>query len=247
MPASTGQHNTKGKSFVLLDTAYRPQVIVPKEQMRWLTGQPDDVLSQRAVILAKFGVKYLSPPIKQQLNHDIALAVRRDVTRNLGRTQATVFRAMRERVDSIMGMDEISWRAVNLVDVLRPAIASATNCIFFGDALRQNEKFVHPMDSYAMLLGLGGVVIGQMVPFFLAPILGPMAAFFFRQYRKRFLKHLVPVVQERMDSFRRNKTDPTASYETPQDLIQYGVVNATSATASEIADGILSLVSRILS
>lgn len=220
--------------------------MVPKERVRWLVGQPDDVLSQRKVIDIKFGAKYLGPSIRRKLSDEVTVAVRRDLTRSLGRCQGLIFNALRERIDSIMGLDEASWNQVNLVDVLHPAISNATNLMFFGEELGRNEAFLEPMGFQSKLLGFLGVLLGQYVPFIIAPAIGPVVQFCICWYRKRFLKYLTPMVQERMDRLERMKTTPDPSYEVPRDLIQYTLMITTDSKAVEVADAILSLVSSFI-
>ena len=120
---------TKGKPFAILDTAGRSQVILPKEQMRWLVSQPEDIFSQREVVNTKFAFKYLSPPISIENSSQAILAIRRDLTRNLGGTQKTVFDVLRLSLDAIIERADTSWHEIDLVEILRPAITSATNRI----------------------------------------------------------------------------------------------------------------------
>lgn len=215
--------------------------------MRWLVGQPVDVLSQGPVVDVKLGIKYLGPRVRNELRHELALLIRRNVTRDLGKTQSVVFNAMRESVDSLMGLDETEWHQVNLLEILQPVTSSAAHYIFFGEALSRNDSFVEPMGFFSMFLGFSGVVIGQYVPYFMTPVVGYLVNIFACQYRRRFMKHLLPVVQNRMDRLERIKTDPAASHEMPKDLIQYAIMNCKSTTALEIADAILSLVSLFIS
>lgn len=136
-----GSTTRKGSPFALLDTAGRSQIIIPKELMRWLVGQPDDVLNSRKAIETRFAISYLSPPVSKRLDDAISLAIRRDLTRNLGRTQKVVFDTLRERADTVMGQDE-SWHEVNLGGVIQSVVSSVSYRMLVGEALYENKTFL---------------------------------------------------------------------------------------------------------
>ena len=70
--------------------------------MRWLVSQTDDIFSQEEVRNSRFAVKYLIPPVPVEINHQFIAALRRDLTRNLGGTQKTVFDVLRLSLDAII-------------------------------------------------------------------------------------------------------------------------------------------------
>lgn len=214
--------------------------------MRWLVSQADGIFSQREVLNTKFAVKYLNPPIPIEISGQVALALRRDLTRNLGRTQKTVFDTMRLYLDAIIELDDSSWHEVDLVKILQPAIASATNCILVGQVLCANEIFLESFGSFSDYLGLAAVVIGQYVPYFLSAPFGYLASIGVRLYRRKALKYLIPEVQARMDAIELAKTDPAFDYKPPADVIQWSVMTCENATAQSVSDAILSLVSSFI-
>lgn len=81
------------------------------------------------------------------------------------------------------------------------------------------------------------------MPFFIAPVVGHLAALFVHLYRRKALEYLVPAVQDRMNIIQRKKTDPTISYEPPLDILQWCIMACTDETATEVANAILLLLS----
>lgn len=214
--------------------------------MRWMVSQADGIFSQREVLNTKFAVKYLSPPIPIEISGQVALALRRDLTRNLGKTQKTVFDTMRPYIDAIIQRDDSSWHEVDLVQILQPAIASATNRILVGQVLCTNATFLESFRSFSDYLGIAAVVIGQYVPYFLAAPFGYLASIGVRLYRRKALKYLIPEVQARMDAIELTKNDPAFDYKPPVDVIQWSIMTCENATALHISDALLSLVSSFI-
>lgn len=211
--------------------------------MRWMVSQTDGIFSQREVLNTKFAVKYLSPYIPMRISEQVSLAIRRDLTRNLGRTQKLVFDTMRLSIDSMIEQDDPSWHEIDLVELLQPAITNATNRMLVGQDLCRNATFLESFGSFSHYLGVGAVVIGQYMPYFLAAPFGILASITVRIYRRKALKYLVPDVQARMDAIELSKTDPAFDYKPPVDVIQWSIMACENATALEVSDAILSLVS----
>lgn len=211
--------------------------------MRWMVSQGDGIFSQREVLNTKFAVKYLNPPIPLEISDRVALALRRDLTRNLGRTQKTVFTTMRLYMDAIIEREDCSWHEFDLVKILQPAIASAINSILVGQALCANPIFLESFGNFSDYLGIASVVIGQYVPYFLAAPFGHLAWVGVSLYRRKALKYLIPEVQARMDAIKLAQTDPAFDYKPPADVIQWSIMACENATAQSISDAILSLVS----
>lgn len=133
--------------------------------------EPERVLNHRQVIDNKFAVKYFTPKLSQKLEQGIRTAVGRDLTRNLENTQRELSHIIREQVDTLMGLDD-SWHQVSLIGVLQPVISSVNYRMLVGAELCRNKTFTESMGTFGNLLGLASILIGQYVPFFLAPVLG---------------------------------------------------------------------------
>lgn len=192
--------------------------------------------------MTKFGLEYLIPPIRKELNDGMSLAIRRDLTRNLGRTQQLSFDTIRERVDTLMGLQQ-SWHEVDLVGVLKPTINGVSYLMLVGGTLYHNEAFMKSLESVALSLGIGSLLIGQFIPPFILPFIGYPIKFLVYLYRKRALKYLVPEIQHRMNLIQRDKADQSFSYEPPLDIVHWSIMACPDGTATEMAALILSMVS----
>lgn len=174
------------------------------------------------------------------------LAIRRDLTRNLGRTQKGSFNAIRARVDELMGTDAQSWHEVNLARVIGAVISGVSNRMLVGDALYHNEAFMKSLASFGNILGLASLLIGQFAPFFIRPLFGNVASVVVRAYRRRALKFMVPAARERIDAVKRQKKNPEFEYESPMDIMQWIISACPDGSAEEIAALVLSLVGIVL-
>lgn len=238
------QYNTKGKPFALRDTAGRSQVIVPKEMVRWLVGQPNGVFSQRLVLKTKFAIKYFSPPPPKVIPQAVIQVVRHDLTRNLGRLQPLIYDILHCHFDNILGMEENEWKEVDLAHVIEPAFAGVFHRVLLGEVLCQQTKSLKSFKQFSLALGLAALGIGQFLPFFMAPPIGYLSSWLVAFCRRRALARLTPVAQERLDNIKRAKMDPTFGYEAQMDIIQWlAVATRGEATATEVSDAVLSLVS----
>lgn len=134
-------------------------------------GQPDNVLNARKVLDTRFAIDYFVLSPRRKIEEGLLLAIRKDLTRNLGRTQTGSFDAIRERVDALMGMQE-SWHEISLVGVLGPVISGVSHRMLVGDEPYHNEKFMKGLENFGNLFGLASLLIGQNAPFFIRPLLG---------------------------------------------------------------------------
>lgn len=170
------------------------------------------------------------------------LAIRRDLTRNLGRTQKVSFDTIRALVDQLMGLNHDTYIQVNLDDVIGPVVSGVSNRMLVGDVLYHTKGFRKSLASFGNILGLGSLLIGQFAPFFVRPVVGFVAGVVVRVYRRRALKFMVPAARERINNIKRKKEDPGWEYEAPLDIMQWVILACPDGSAEEIAAVILSLV-----
>lgn len=178
-------------------------------------------------------------------------AIRRDLTRNLGRTQKTSFDIIRAHTDQLMGVsdnkhddkDNNTYTELNLAHVIGSIISAVSNQMLVGDKLFHNETFMQSLTSFGTAFGLSSLVIGQFLPFFIRPVIGVVAGWVVTVYRRRALKYLVPAAQERIDAIRKKREDPESESEDPPlDVLQWVTLACLDAGAEEIAAIILTLV-----
>ena len=185
----------------------------------------------------KFAIKYLVAPITHAQADAVALSIRQDLTRNLGRSQAPVFDALRSSIDRTWGFDETTWNEISLYETMQDCVHRAVNCILVGSPLCYEGKYLDSISRFSAWVGVGSVVIGQYTPWFLAPILGKLVSIPVSIYRWKSMQYLQPEIEDRMRYIEKDKS----SIE-PKDLISWIILNSRDSTAVEIGDMILGLV-----
>ena len=205
------------------DAAFRPQVMVPREYVTWLTGQPDDVLATRAPQAERFAMPYLVPTLDVKHERFTMDVVRKDPTRNLGRLQPDFFIDMRESVDSLLGLEEESWREIRLYEIMQKIIFKSTNRVLVGLPLCHNEDFLSSSAAFSQWLGVGAVIVGQLMPSILKPFFGYLMAIPIYLAQTRSFRYLVPVIRERMENIRRKRANPSFVFDKPNDMITWMV------------------------
>lgn len=198
------------------------------------------MLSSRAIFDVKFAIKYLVPPISDAQAKAVAVSLRQDLTRNLGRTQAPVFDAIRSSIDQTWGYDETTWNEVSLSQTMQDSIQRAVNCVLVGSPLCHEEKYLDSLARFNAWLGAGSVLVGQYTPWFLAPVFGSIVSIPVSIYRRRSMRYLLPAVEDRMRYIQRSEKD-MLSIE-PRDLITWIILSSRESTAEDVADMILGLV-----
>lgn len=164
-------------------------MILPKEPVRY------HVLNSQKFINTKFAIDYLVPPIRKELDDGLSLAIRRDLTRNFGKTRKASFDTIRELIDTLMGLQQ-SWHEVNLLGVLQPAISGVSYRMVVGETLYPNDDFMKSLKNFENILSIGSLLIGQFTPFFIATVIGYPASLLVFLYSRKALKYLVPEVQQ---------------------------------------------------
>lgn len=240
------QFNRHGQPFVILDPSGRPSVMLPKEHIRWLIEQPEDVLADNVVVRERLALKYLVPQMDPTHIESMILTLKRELGRNLGNTQAALSSKLRECIDATMGLDDSCWRQVCLNQIMNTVVFKSTNSLLVGSPLCHNEKYLDSIGTFSTWLGVTAVIIGQYVPWFMTPLFGNLASVAVRVKRSRCVKFLLPVIKERMENIKRKRSDPSLVYDETKDLMTWTIMASPNASPIQIADMILFLVSILL-
>ncbi len=171
--------------------------------------------------MGRFAIDYLCPGL--DVNHDAFMmgAVRKELTRNLGRMQPTIIEDIRGHIDDAMGLDTESWHEVCVEKAMKAVIFPATSRILVGSGLSTNENYLHYSIAFATWLGGAAILVGQYTPWMIKPLFGYFLALPIFYHRKKALKFLLPVIQDRIDNIKRKRADPSFEFEEPRDLITW--------------------------
>ena len=183
-------------------------VLVPQEHIKWLITQPDSALSVYKARTERHAFNYLNNSIEHKATikfvDDI---VGRCLTKNLHRTQADMHDECRVSVDDMMGLEE-GWHEMNLQQAMKTVADRIGSRALFGSMMCRDQGYLHNMDRYTVLMGLGMMVVGQM-PWFLRPFMGAMVTIPLRFYKARALSILVPLVKASMQEYRDRDSNGT--------------------------------------
>lgn len=223
--------------------------MLPREHLRWMVEQPETVLSARLPQVGRFAIEYLAPGL--DVNHDLFMmdVVRKDLTRNLGRLQPSIYQDISESIDELMGMDTDKWREVCLWETMQKTVFKSTNRVFVGLPLCQDEGYLRSSAAFANWLGAGAIVVGQYMPSVLKPFFGYLTAIPIYIQKNKSFGYLLPVFKERMENIRRKRADPNFEFNEPKDMITWmstAVIDNPTTTHSKpeaLAERILFFVS----
>ena len=198
------QFSRKGRPFFVPDMSFKAHVLLPQEHIKWLTTQPESILSVYKVRDERHAFKYLSNSIDHKLTVKfLDNIVGRCLRKNLQRTQADMHDEIRDSVDDTMGLDD-EWHEVNLQQAMKTVADRCGSRALFGLPLCRDQKFLHTVDRFIVLMGLGMVVVGQS-PWLIRPFIGAMVNLPLRIYKARILRVLVPLVKSRMQEYELRK------------------------------------------
>lgn len=171
--------------------------------------------------VGNFAINYLCPGL--DFNHDGFMigAVRKDLTRNLGRMQQIIIDDIREAIDGAMGLDTESWKGVCITKVMEDVVLRSTSRVLVGSSLCQNKEYLRFSMAFATWLGGGSILVGQYMPWMIKPFLGYLGALPVYYYKQKALKFLLPVIEDRMTKMKRKRADPSFQYEEQKDLITW--------------------------
>ena len=169
--------------------------------------------------VGRFAINYLCPGL--DFNHDAFMmgAVRKDLTRNLGRMQPAIIKDIRNTIDSAMGLDTDSWKEVCITKAMEDVVLRSTSRVLVGSPLCHNEEYLQYSVAFATWLGGGAIVLGQYMPGMIKPFFGYLGALPVYYYKQKALKFLLPVVRQRIADIKKKRADPTFEFEEPKDLI----------------------------
>ncbi|OQE14847.1 hypothetical protein PENFLA_c035G06272 [Penicillium flavigenum] len=197
--------NAKGLPFIIPDSTFIPLVVTPPEHVKWLIGKPDHILTQRNVIRELLGLKYLLPDLHHGLDVAFTDVVRRHMTREFGKFQEALYDELHQAIDETLGLDHSSQRQVCLAKAMETILQRSIDRVVFGLPLCRDNGYVRSWRKFNNSLALMGVILGLIVPWFLRPFLG----WFFRIpvefWRRRSLKYLTPIFQERSKQMEEQK------------------------------------------
>lgn len=91
---------------------------------------------------------------------------------------------MGETIDARMGLDEASWREVNLYEITHPVVFQSICRALVGAPLCDDDEFLDAFHTFSTGVGAGAVIIGQYLPSLITPLIGFLFSIPVSVYRK---------------------------------------------------------------
>ena len=169
---------------------------------------------------ARFALEYLLPGL--DVNHDAFMmdAVRKELTRNLGRMQPAMMEDIRYTIDQTMGLDTESWNEVCIKKAMDKVFFTSISHVLVG-SLYRNEEYIRCVIRFATWWGIMVVLVGQYISWMIKPFFGYLGALPVYYTKRKALKLLVPVVRDRLLNIKRKRADPSFDFKEPVDLLTW--------------------------
>ena len=148
-------------------------------------------------------------------------AIRKEVTRNLGKVQPAMIEDICRAIDKGLGLETESWNEVCIKVAMENVFFRSISRVLVGSSLCRNEAYLHYSIGFATWLGAAVILVGQYTPKILKPILGSIGAVPLWYRKRKALSYLQPVVRDRVADLKRKRADPSFDFEEPKDLITW--------------------------
>jgi hypothetical protein len=195
------QYGSAGRPFVVPDTTFQPQVMLPQQYVKWLSTQPPSILSAEAARTQRNGVKYLPTNLdpKSTLLF-IDKIIGQSLSQNLDLIQPDMHDEIRHSVTEEMGVDNASWHEVDLAAALTVVIDKTTNRLLFGLPLCRNSVYLRILRAFIIFMGASTLLVGQLPPWGLRPVVGVILSIPTFIFKKISLSYVRPLVQARLQA-----------------------------------------------
>ncbi|KAH8819202.1 cytochrome P450 [Xylogone sp. PMI_703] len=201
------KYSKKGEAFVFPDVQ-KEFVILPNSSVKWIIGQPDDVLGALAAQANSLEAEWTLWGNQTLINRVVHKElVVRDLTRAVSYVVPQTMEEVAAGFDEFWGTDTENWREVNVFETAMKVVARSVNRTFVGFPLCRNDEYLSYAGQYASQVPLTAALI-KLVPGFLRPII-PYALILPLKYQfYRCSRFLLPLIKERkaqMEARRRGE------------------------------------------
>ncbi|KAH6897302.1 cytochrome P450 [Thelonectria olida] len=212
------EHSKAGRPYILPDIFTGHQVILPKEQLAWLTKQPASVLSQRESnneFLAADHT-FLNCVAASDSEWTFVVNIIKDMTKELNNNTEAVIDEIRDALDTLWGNDAQDWKEVDLLDAMLEIMSRVVSRVYVGLPLCRDPTYLSSTTRFAKLILIEALMI-QLSPKIIRPIIGPVLARYDWIQFKRQTSRVSPIIRERASQFGPDATEK--GLEEPNDLL----------------------------
>lgn len=209
--------------------------MLPQKHVKWLSVQPESVLSLEAVRTERNGVKYLPTSLdpKSTLLF-IDKIIGQSLSQGLDLIQEDMYDEIRHVVDATLGTSGnhdaagTAWHEINLNQALSTIIQGTGNRVLFGLSLCRNTTYLRILRLFIIFMGASTLIIGQLPRWVLRPMVGVPLSVPTRILKKLCVSYIRPLVQgsimmQTARDMGRAPDDPVCSETKPQDFVTQSV------------------------
>jgi hypothetical protein len=146
--------------------------MLPQEHVRWLSRQPETILSPDVVRRDRQGIAFF--PLSTD-SRTILLAAHKIIAEALNQKldalQPQIFDGIRHAVDAGLGTDE-EWRELPLMDTLSAVLDSSVSRVMFGPKLSRDTGFLRLLRLFIIGGGVLTELVGQLPVGLFRPVVG---------------------------------------------------------------------------
>ncbi|EEY17837.1 cytochrome P450 [Verticillium alfalfae VaMs.102] len=209
-----------GRTVLVPGLGLRTEVILPPSALRWMLSLQDSSISSSHAFVELDQLTYTLGEDRLLIDSWNALIVKRDMNAVLEKVAAVLNDELRVAFDEQFGTDTETWREVDLNKVMPLIISQAAGRYTMGLPLCRDEEYRQSTIDVSNFFLTMAAVMG-MVPVFLKPILGPLAALPMNAALRKFHNLVRPEFNKRMDMIQAaEKGEPV---DEPEDLLQMAI------------------------
>ncbi|CAG9950382.1 unnamed protein product [Clonostachys rosea f. rosea IK726] len=147
-------------------------------------------------------------------------------SRDMSRLAPTTAEELELSFKDIWGVDK-EWKEINGWEGCGRIIARSSQRMLFGLPLSRDPALLETSRQYATSLLVGGAII-NCIPLSVRWLLGPLVALRAKYYQAKFVKILLPVVEERIRIWEADKNSG------PEDFLQWMIPICASEGSSQL-------------
>nr|A0A2I6PIZ9.1 RecName: Full=Cytochrome P450 monooxygenase nodZ; AltName: Full=Nodulisporic acid biosynthesis cluster protein Z [Hypoxylon pulicicidum]AUM60058.1 cytochrome P450 oxygenase [Hypoxylon pulicicidum] len=223
--------NKNGKPFVIQDSTFIPQVVIPPQYLGWLKEQPEKALSAETVRLEQLGLRYLVPSSDPEMVHLLTDVVCRYLTRNFQRVQERLYEELHMSTDEIMGLEATEWRQICLHEAMETILRRMISCVLIGLPWCRDEECLKSWTGFLHCMAIAGTILGAVTPWFLRPLLGLLLKPPVGYMRRRSLRYLTPIFTERWKKIEKHEKSSLTTRELPDDFVTWCIQEVRNGAA----------------
>ena len=197
-------------------------IMVPRENIRWVLDQPQDVLSIHQARYEKFALNFVLPGHDDAVDQVFLDTIHRKMTRNLLKLQGALAEEVSRNMDAVLGTDTENWVEANVWLTVEKTVFTPLMRILVGQSVCRDDAFRDGISGFTKAFGYNSILVGRYLPNFLKSTLGwPLSANVLIRQRRLLKKYFVPLVEERFANLYKKSQDPNFEYNPPEDLVTW--------------------------